>query len=261
MNEILKEAESLARMGVKELILIAQDTTAYGTDIHSKPALPRLLRKLSRIRSIHWLRLMYTHPAHVTGELVAEFETNPKLCRYIDLPFQHVSDRILGRMGRRHCRRDVELLLTRLKSIPELHIRTTLITGFPGETEAEFEELLDFVRQAELDRLGGYAFSPEPGTRAARLKNQVPPRTRQERLRKLMRVQAAISRRKLRRLLGRIVPVVIDRPGIGRTEWDAPEIDGVVKLSGPSPKPGTFVRVHVLRTGTHDITAERRKPQ
>lgn len=257
--DILAEARSLVRSGVKELIIVGQDTTAYGADIGFRPGLPGLLRRLGRLDSVRWLRLMYTHPSHITDDLLRELETNPKLCRYIDMPIQHVSARVLSAMNRPYGRKDVESLLARLRSIPGMRIRTTVIVGFPGETHTEFGELLGFIRRAEFDRLGCYPYSPEPGTAAAALKRQVPGQTRQERARQLMRVQAAISRRRLRALLGRTIEAVVDAPGLARTEWDAPEIDGVVRLVGRHPRPGSFTRVRITDTSTHDIVGVQKR--
>jgi ribosomal protein S12 methylthiotransferase len=255
MPQILGEAEALARSGVRELILVAQDTTLYGTDIYGKPSLARLLQKLARINSIRWLRLMYTHPAHITEDVIDQFASNPKLCRYVDLPIQHVADRLLAKMNRRYMREDVELLLESLRAIPDMHIRTTIIVGLPGETEGDFNELLTFVRTARFDRLSCYAYSPEPGTEAARLPAQVSPAVKKERVRHLMLTQAAISRANLRKLVGRKLTMLVDSPGIGRTQWDAPEIDGVVKLSGRKAAPGRLVRAFVTGSSTHDLSA------
>ena len=318
LPDIITEARNLTLAGVKELILVAQDTTLYGTDfqtgIHhqgartpsrkrSKPAesvsclrgstpvsvsapgqarLAELLGELSRIDGIRWLRLMYTHPAHVTEDVIDQFASNPKLCRYIDLPIQHVADHLLANMNRHYTRQDVELLLESLRAIPDVHIRTTIIVGLPGETTRDFEELLAFVRSAKFDRLSCYAYSPEPGTSAARLPGQVSPAVKKERVRRLMLTQAAISRANLKKLVGRKLTVLVDtrtdnRQGcqvpdsesltgnwqletgnsrcVGRTEWDAPEIDGVVKLTGRSVHPGTFVCALVTGSSTHDITA------
>jgi ribosomal protein S12 methylthiotransferase len=253
--EIIREARSLARLGVKEIVLVAQDTSAYGRDIYRRPALPRLLRRLAEIRRIRWIRLMYTHPAHVDASLLDAYRSNPKLCRYIDLPIQHVSDRILGHMNRRYTRRVLEDLLLRLRTIPEMRIRTTVIVGFPGETEAEFRELLDFLGSARFDRLGAYAYSPEPGTAAARLSAQLPAELRSRRLSRVMATQAAISRGNLRRLKARTLKVLMDSPVTGRTEWDAPEIDGIVRLEGGTGTPGSLVAARVIRTLTHDLIA------
>ena len=254
-REILAEARSLADMGVKELILVAQDSTLYGTDIYGRPMLARLLRRLGDIDGVRWLRLMYAHPAHLTEDVIDELGTNPKLCRYIDLPIQHVSDRLLKKMNRRYRRQDLELLIETLRSIPDVHVRTTLIVGFPGETDAEFGDLIDFVRGTRFDRLSAYAYSPEPGTLAYSFGPQVSVAAKRDRVRRLMQVQAAVSRANLKRLVGRRLTVLVDSPGLGRTEWDAPEIDGVVKLTGCKVKPGRFVQALVTGSSTHDITA------
>ena len=255
MQHILREAEALARSGVKELILVAQDTTLYGTDLYARPSLARLLQKLACINGVRWLRLMYTHPAHLTEDVIDQFAANPKLCRYIDLPIQHVADHLLDRMNRRYTREDVELLLHDLHAIPDLHVRTTIIVGLPGESKRDFDELLAFVRAAKFDRLSCYAYSPEPGTRAVRLPGQVSPAVKKDRVRRLMLPQAAISRANLKKLIGRKLTVLMDSPGIGRTQWDAPEIDGVVKLSGRNVAPGRFVQALVTGSSTHDLTA------
>ncbi|MEO0052025.1 MAG: 30S ribosomal protein S12 methylthiotransferase RimO, partial [candidate division WOR-3 bacterium] len=208
LSELEDEAQHLAAVGVRELILIAQDTTAYGTDLYGKPSLARLFNRLSRIKEITWLRLMYAHPAHLSEDVIEQFGTNPKLCRYIDLPIQHISDRLLKLMNRHYSRNDVARLLERLKQIPDMCIRTTVITGFPGETRKEFRELVDFIRSAEFDRLAGYVFSPEPGTPAAAMKPPVRPATARHRLKTIMRIQTAISRRKLRRLANRELIII-----------------------------------------------------
>ncbi|MBN2537803.1 30S ribosomal protein S12 methylthiotransferase RimO [candidate division WOR-3 bacterium] len=254
--DIAREAESLARAGVRELVLIAQDTTAWGSDRCARPALPRLLKRLERIPGIEWLRLMYTHPAHVTEPLCRELERNPRVCRYLDLPVQHCSDRILGAMRRRHDRAHLDATIARLRRIPGLALRTTVITGFPGETEAEFEELLAFLAVVRFERLGAYAFSPEPGTRAARLPGQVPEELRAERRRRVLELQRTISRARLRGLRGRELTVLLDTPTEGRTEWDAPEIDGVVRFRAPAGQPGEFIRCRVTGSSVHDLAAE-----
>ncbi|MCX6840934.1 MAG: 30S ribosomal protein S12 methylthiotransferase RimO [candidate division WOR-3 bacterium] len=297
MRDIIDEARSLANAGVKELILVAQDTTLYGTDFrgpetrlhhkdtkaqsrirrgssvsascssclsgsipvlggfHGEPQLARLLAELGKVKGIRWLRLMYTHPAHLTEDVIDQFATNPKLCRYIDLPIQHVADHLLAKMNRKYTRSDIELLLESLRAIPDMHIRTTIIVGLPGETAQDFAELLAFVRAARFDRLSCYAYSPEPGTRAARMPGQVSPTVKRERVRRLMLAQAAISRAGLKKLVGRKLTVLVDSPDIARTEWDAPEIDGVVKLSGRKVASGRFVQALVTGSSTHDLAA------
>jgi ribosomal protein S12 methylthiotransferase len=253
--DILAEARALARSGVRELIIVAQDTTRYGRDIYRRPALAQLLRRLAAIPGVRWLRLMYAHPARVDAALLREFQHNPKLCRYLDLPLQHVNDALLRQMNRHCTRADIEQLLGRLRLIPELRLRSTLIVGFPGETSLRFRELLGFVSSARIERLSAYAFSPEPGTPAFSLPGQVSVTVKRRRLRELMLAQARVSRSCLRRLVGRRITVLVDEPGMGRTEWDAPEVDGRVRFFGRAVRPGAFVRALVTGSGTHDLTA------
>ena len=308
-RDIIAEARELASAGVKELILVAQDTTLYGTDLNGKPSLARLLTEIGKVEGIRWLRLMYTHPAHLTEDVIDQFASNPKLCRYIDLPIQHVADHLLAKMNRGYTHTDVELLLESLRAIPDMHLRTTIIVGLPGETERDFSELLTFVRAARFDRLSCYAYSPEPGTRAARMSGQISPAKKKERVRHLMLAQATISRANLKKLVGRKLTVLVDaltdnrqvrqeRQGakpdraefreqipecrtdasaqstrslehsstgalsatgnslcVGRTQWDAPEIDGVVKLTGRKVRPGRFVTALVTGSSIHDLAA------
>lgn len=258
--ELVDEAKELAALGVRELILIAQDTTAYGSDLYPKPALAQLIDRLSQIKGITWIRLMYAHPAHLTEDVVEQFGSNPKLCRYIDLPIQHTSDRILKQMNRHYTRRKLEILINRLRYIPGMKIRTTVITGFPGETPSDFEDLLNFIRTVEFDRLSGYPFSPEPGTQAALMKPQVKPSIGIRRLKTILRVQAAISRKNLHRLLKQELTIVADSPHQGRTEWDAPEIDGVVSFP-EKLIPGRFYPCQVIKTQTHDLHARVLSPK
>lgn len=255
MPDILCEAEALGRAGARELILIAQDTTTWGADRYSRPSLSRLLRRLAGIPGIEWLRLMYAHPAGVTESLCREFERNPKLCRYLDLPVQHCSDRVLEAMNRGHDRAHLDNVIARLRRIPGLCLRTTVITGFPGETDAEFDELLGFLGDARFERLGAYAFSPEPGTRAARLPGRLPTERCEERRARVLELQRGISRERLRGLRGRELTVLLDTPTTGRTEWDAPEVDGVVKFDRPAGRLGEFVRCRVTGSTDHDLRA------
>lgn len=255
LRSIVAEARGLVRLGVRELVLVAQDTAAWGRDLAGAPDIARLLARLGRLSGLGWLRLMYAHPAHVSDRLIAEFGHNPKLCRYLDLPVQHCSDRILRAMNRHHRRADLERLLEKLRRVPDLQLRTTIIVGFPGEGEREFRELTEFVRTVQFERLSVYAFSAEPSTAAAGMKGQVPESVKRERVRELMKLQAAVSRNHRRRLLGKELLVLVDRPGIARTEWDAPEVDGVVRLKGRPVAPGRFVRCRVTGATTHDLVA------
>lgn len=257
IEEVVAEAEALVGAGVKELILVAQDTTLYGKDRYGRPNLGRLLTRLEQIKGLRWIRLLYTHPAHLGEDVIEQFGSNPKLCRFIDLPIQHISDRILIAMNRHYTRRDVERVLDRLRAIPEMRIRTTVITGFPGEGKAEFEELWNFVAQARFDRLSGYPFSPEPGTRAAKMPGKVDRETSRMRLFQILKTQAEVSRQKLKSMVGTEVVVLMDFPRQGRTEWDAPEIDGVVKITGrQSVPPGELARVRITGSSTHDLRAQ-----
>lgn len=252
--DIIGEARALARAGAKELILVAQDTTAYGRDLYRRAALPRLLERLAGVPGVEWLRLMYTHPARYGPALLRELEHNPRLCRYVDVPIQHADDTVLHRMNRHHTRADIERLIARLRAIDGIRLRTTVMVGFPGETEKEFAELLRFLRAAEFDRLGAFEFSAEPGTPAATLRPRVPAALRAERLAAVMELQAAISRRRLRRLRGETLRVLADAPDTARTEWDAPEVDGVVRITGKPLLPGEFARVRITGSDEHDLT-------
>jgi ribosomal protein S12 methylthiotransferase len=262
--DVVTEARLLAANGVRELILIAQDTTAYAIDRCGRSDLARLLRRLSVIPGLEWLRLMYTHPAHYSPELLTELEANPGVVRYVDLPLQHVSDRILKLMNRPYARAEVEALLLRLAAIPGMAVRTTFITGFPGETEREFRELLDFVRAARFARAGCFAYSPEPRTRAARLPGMLPDRIREQRARELMKVQRGVSLARNRLLIGRKLRVLIDATGPGpdeytaRSEWDAPEIDNTVRVRGRGLRVGDFVSVRVESARAYDLVADCR---
>jgi len=262
LNDVLHEARMLAANQVCEVILIAQDATAYGQDIAGKSLLAPLLRRLARIEGIEWLRVLYTHPAHFTPDLFDELAANDKVVKYIDLPLQHISDRLLQRMNRRYLRSDVEFLLGWLHSIPGIAIRTTFITGLPGETEAESAELLEFVRQGHFAHVGCFAYSPEPGTRAARMPGPVTPATREARARELMAAQRRISLARNRALAGRTTEVRIDsfdsrrNEYLGRTYADAPEIDNTVHVRGDHLTIGSVVKARVIRAGAYDLWAE-----
>lgn len=236
MESILEEANDLASAGVKELNIIAQDTTAYGLDIYGKPRLEELIKALSEIGKIRWLRLLYAHPAHISPSMFSLWHEVPKLCPYLDMPIQHISNPILKLMNRKVSKEGVVSLLESLrKAVSDLTLRTSIIVGFPGESEAHFEELLDFVAQARFDRLGAFVYSREEDTPAARLPDQVPEEVKSERLDRLMRLQQQISRQRNEALIGQEVEVLIDQKAedkyIGRSPADAPEIDGRVIIS------------------------------
>ncbi len=252
---ILDEARRLADEGARELILLAQDSTNYRD---GDVGLPALLRRIARTRGIEWVRLMYAYPGRISGELIEALAKEGKLCRYLDLPVQHIDDQVLAAMGRKGTSGDIRWTIERLrKGVPGIALRTSLIVGFPGETEAAFKRLLAFVREAEFDHLGAFAFSPEEGTPAALLPGRIDSRTAQDRLRRIMKVQAGISLRKNRAAIGTRRTVLVDGMEdlvlYGRTEGQAPEIDGVVYLSETDAAPGRFVEVTITDATEYDL--------
>jgi ribosomal protein S12 methylthiotransferase len=258
----VREGEMLVRGGAKELVLIAQDTTRYGQDVYGRKMLAPLLRRLSAIDGVIWLRVMYTHPAHFTDDLIGELAGNPRVVKYVDLPLQHIADSVLQRMNRPNTRGEVEALLARLQGIPGMAIRTTFITGFPGETETEFRELCEFVREGHFAHLGCFAYSPEPGAPAFRMR-QLPPEVREARAQEVMKLQHRVALRRNRRRIGEKLTVLVDTPGktqgefLGRTSADAPEVDDVVHLVGDEVSVGQFVTARVARATAYDLFVSR----
>lgn len=237
MDSLLEEARMLAERGVRELVLVAQDTSCYGVDLYGSSKLPELLAALAEIEDIHWIRLMYCYPENISDALITVMAENEKICNYIDMPIQHISDRVLHRMGRKTTGDDIRRIIDRLREkIEGIAIRTSLIAGFPGETEAEFEELRRFVEDYALDRVGVFAFSKEEGTPAARMAEQIPKRTREQRKNKLMRLQKKIAEEKCKRLVGRTLEVMVEgrvadadeEVYLCRSYMDAPGIDSYV---------------------------------
>ena len=235
MEELLRQARSLADKGIKELILVAQETTLYGTDLYGRKALPELLRKLSEIDGIRWIRLMYCYPEEMTREIAETMRDLPKVLHYVDMPIQHASDSILKKMGRRTNRQELTEKIAMLREVmPDICIRTTLITGFPGEKEEDHRELMDFVEEMKFDRLGVFAYSKEEGTPAAKMSPQVPARIKKKRLKELMLLQQEIAFDAAQEMDGRILDVIIEGKSvgedvyIGRTYKDAPGVDGVM---------------------------------
>jgi ribosomal protein S12 methylthiotransferase len=258
IEEIIKEAKKLAWKGVKEIIIIAQDTTYYGLDIYGKRKLPELLNRLSEIDGIGWIRLMYTFPAKFPIEVLDIMAQNPKICKYIDIPIQHISDKILKSMRRGITKRKtIELLEKIRETVPEVAIRTSLIVGYPGETEKEFEELLDFVYTFKFDRLGVFTYSQEEGTKAFELGDPVPPEEKERRMALIMNAQHDIIVEKNEKMIGRKIRVLIDRKErdfyIGRTQWDAPEIDLEVLVEGNGIKIGNFYEVEIYDIFEYDL--------
>lgn len=265
MEDILREAEGLALQGVKELIVIAQDTTRYGFDLYGEYRLARLLRALAKIEGIHWIRVHYLYPEVITEELIETFRSEPKLVKYMDIPIQHCNDEVLKRMGRHSGKQQLYSLLNGLKEqIPELILRTSLIAGFPGETEEQFEELLQFVRDMEFDRLGAFAYSQEEGTPAAKLPEQLDEAVKAERAEKILAVQREISEKKQREKLGKTYEVLTEGYDpdnlmyYGRTYGDSIDIDTTTYFAAQEEVPeGSFVLVKILDADEYDLTGER----
>lgn len=235
IENILEEARQMASEGVKELLVISQDTTSYGRDLYGKFKLPVLLEKLSEIEGIEWIRILYTHPRHFHPDLIQVIAQQDKICKYIDLPIQHINDDILKRMGRGGTHKDIENLIDNLRSrIPRLFLRTSVIVGFPGETQEQFRELLEFVKTIRFERLGVFTYSKEEGTPAASFKDQIPKRVKEHRLKEIMLSQQEILLSKHRLLIGQSIPVIIDEKDekndgwLGRTYGDAPDVDSQV---------------------------------
>lgn len=262
MEELLAEAKDLASRGVKELIVIAQDTTRYGEDLYGEKKLPELLEKLCAVDGLQWIRLLYAYPESVTDELIRVLAEQEKIVKYIDMPIQHISDSVLRRMGRKTGREEIETTLRKLRAAhPDFSVRTTLITGFPGETKEEFEELLAFVAEQKFERLGVFPYSREEGTPAFRLPDQIPQEIRERRAERIMALQQDIHFDRNDTLVGRKLTVLIDTETeggfIARTAADAPEVDGTVFLrTDRILSPGTFHTVHVTESAGYDLIAE-----
>lgn len=265
MEDLVREAGDLAEKGVRELILVAQETTLYGTDLYGRKCLPELIRKLAAIPDIRWIRLLYGYPEELTDEMIALFAEEPKLCRYLDLPVQHASDRILKAMGRKTTRAEVTELIRRLREqVPDITLRTTLMSGFPGETEEDHAENLSFVKEMRFDRLGVFAYSKEEGTAAAKFKNQVPKRLRVKRRNEIMRLQQGIAFEKAREMPGRSLTVMVEgqvsdeeNVYVGRTCMDAPDVDGYLFFRSAEERlSGDFVRVKVTGAKGYDLIGE-----
>lgn len=267
MAQVLKEAKALADNGVKELIVVAQDTTRYGEDLpEGKLLLADLLKGLNKIESLKWIRVMYCYPNNFTDELIETFASLDKVCKYVDLPLQHASNRLLASMNRYDTREEVETLLAKLrKRIPGIVIRTTFIVGFPGETDADFEELKEFVEQQRFENAGVFAYSQEEGTVAGAMPNQIPDEIKQERYHELMALQAQISEEIHKDTEGQTLEVLVegieeDGSGLhyGRSYREAPDIDGLVFIENPGDiKPGCFVKVNILQGFTYESVGER----
>lgn len=264
MEDVLHEAETLAKEGVKELILVAQETTVYGVDLYQKKCLPELLHKLCKIEGIEWIRLLYCYPEEITDELIETIATEKKICHYLDMPIQHSEDKILKAMGRRTSRRDLVELIGKLrKRIPDIALRTTLITGFPGETTEEFENMCRFVNDMEFERLGVFTYSREEGTRAALMDQQIDEETKKERRDEIMELQQEISADIGQSKIGQTMDVLIEGylydedVYIGRTYMDAPKVDGNVFVRAEEELiSGDIVPVKITGANEYDLMGD-----
>lgn len=264
MERLIKEAEELAQNGVKELILVAQETTLYGVDIYGKKSLPELLKKLCRISGIQWIRIQYCYPEEITDELIQTIKEEEKICRYLDLPIQHASDKILKRMGRRTTKDQLRNIVEKLrKEIPDIALRTTLISGFPGETDDDHEELMEFVDEMEFERLGVFAYSAEEDTPAAEFTDQVLQQVKEERRDAIMELQQEISLDHSNSMIGKTVEVMIEgkvadeNAYVGRTYMDGPGVDGMIFVqTGEEMMSGDFARVRVTGAMEYDLMGE-----
>ena len=262
MDSLIASAEKLASDGIKELVLVAQETTLYGVDLYGEKKLPELLTKLSEIEGIEWIRLLYCYPEEITDELIEVMATNPKICHYVDIPIQHSENAILKRMGRRTSREDIVELVGRLRTaMPDIAIRTTLISGFPGETQELHDGLVDFVDECEFDRLGVFTYSPEEGTPAAEYEDQVDGELAVKWRDEIMELQQGISYEKNQQMIGSTQKVLIegylvdDDVYVGRTYRDAPGVDGIVFVSAPYELiSGSFVDVKITEANEYDLT-------
>ena len=264
MERLVKEAKELAEQGVKELILVAQETTLYGKDLYGEKALHVLLRELAKISGIRWIRILYCYPEEITDELIRVMKEEPKVCHYLDLPIQHANDEILRRMGRRTSRQQLIDIIGKLRrEIPDICLRTTLITGFPGETEEQHEELMDFVDEMEFDRLGVFTYSPEEDTPAALMPDQIDEEVKEERQAELMELQQDIAFDNAQDMVGREVLVMVEgkvadeNAYVGRTYRDAPNVDGLIFINTDEELlSGDFARVKVTGAVDYDLIGE-----
>ena len=266
MEEIIEEAKMLAKKGIKELIVIAQDTTKYGIDIYGEGKLAELLNKLSKIEEIQWIRFLYSYPEGITDELIQEVAQNKKIAKYFDIPIQHISDSILKKMNRKTSKKQITELLEKIRTqIPEVTLRTSLIVGFPGETDDDFKELQEFVAQAKFDKLGAFMYSKEEGTPAEKLPNQIHKNTKKSRYNKIMQEQQKISKQNLENKIGKTYDVLIEEISfdkkflIGRTMQDVPEIDGLVYVKvqendlAVEQKIGQIIKCKITEVSNYDL--------
>lgn len=263
-EEIIEEAKSLASKGYKEIIVIAQDTTKYGIDLYGKKRLAELLEEISKIDGIKWIRFLYAYPESITEELIQTVKNNDKICKYFDIPIQHISDPVLKRMNRKTTGENIRKIIDKIKKeIPNVILRTTLIVGFPGETENDFKKLMKFVSEANFDKLGAFKYSKEDGTSAAKLPNQIHYKTKQKRLDQIMSLAQKISKQKLQKKIGQEYEMLVetktfdDKYYCGRTYMDIPEEDGLVFI--PNKKPNlenTWIKTKITNVKNYDLIGE-----
>ena len=264
MEHLLKEAQDLAEQGVKELILVAQEATLYGKDLYGEKSLPKLLRELCKISGIRWIRILYCYPEEITDELIQVMKEEPKICHYLDLPIQHANDTILKRMGRRTSKQELIDIVQKLrKEIPDICLRTTLITGFPGETQEQHEEVMEFIDTLEFDRLGAFTYSPEEDTPAATFEDQIDEEVKEDRQADIMELQQEIAFDKAEDMIGREVLVMIEgkvadeNAYVGRTYRDAPNVDGLIFINTDVELiSGDFAKVKVTGALDYDLIGE-----
>ena len=259
IEDVLEEAEKLAKKGYEEIIVIAQDTTKYGIDLYGEEKLAELLEKLCKIDGIRWIRFLYSYPESVSDELIEVVKNNEKICKYFDIPIQHISDAILKKMNRRTTGKQIEQIIQKIKTqIPDAILRTSLIVGFPGETEEDFQKLYEFVQKAQFNKLGVFEYSKEDGTPAEKLKNHIPKKVKKDRWNKIMKLQQNISEEKLKECIGKeydvLVEKVTDKYIIGRTQMDVPEMDGLVYINNiKNVKIGQLVRTYITNVKSYDL--------
>ena len=261
MENIVEEAKRLAADGVTELVVVAQDTTRYGTDWQATSLLPELMDRAAQIPGVAWLRVLYAYPDEADDRLLEVMANHDNICKYLDLPVQHINDGLLRRMNRRGTAADIRRILKKARSMG-FTLRTSLIVGFPGETEEQFQELMDFVSEARFDRMGAFAFSPEENTPAAEMPDQIPEEIKQERLDRLMKLQAQISLENNRTRVGTVEKVLVTdaRDGLflGRSQREAPDADGAIVFTAKdAPEVGSFVKVRITGAETYDLKGER----
>ena len=263
-EDIIEEANLLAKKGIKELIVIAQDTTKYGLDLYNEPRLAKLLRKLCKIDGIEWIRFLYSYPEGIDDELIKVVKEESKICKYFDIPIQHISNSVLKRMNRKTSKQNIEDVITKIRTnISNVQIRTTVMVGFPGETQADFEELYEFVKKTKFDNLGAFTYSKEEGTPAARLKDQVHPMTKKARYNKIMKLQQQVSKDNLLILVGKEEKVLIEgitfdeKYYVGRTSYQVPDIDGITYIKSDKELTiGDFVNCTIAKSKEYDLIAK-----